>query len=463
MENQIWFHKYRIIKTLGRGGSSEVFLAEHIKLKTFRAIKRISKDNILHEQLLKEAHILKNLNHSCIPVIYDFEEDAHNSYIIEQYIEGQSLKMLQQQKGHFPENLIIQYAIQICELMQYLYSLEQPILYLDLNPENIIMVDNTVKLIDFGASGYKLHMNDRKYSLGTKGFAAPELYSRVSPGEGADVYGIGSLLYFMVTGRSFDSSSQSKLQREKLWHYSKKLYRIIRRCLRYYPAFRYSTVTVLKNKLLESNKSNKKLGTNSSQSICIAVAGAQNRIGTTHLAILITSYFAAKGNKSLYIEKNNSNHIFKLLKRHPNIKAKDGIYQVLGCNLLPDYHIGLPFRSEDYRVTILDYGRLHRDILEQFMEADIKLIVSGAKEWELDDTEEVLKLSCGSQDIKYLYNFTNGKRFREIITSMETHSCYRIPYEPNPFQCSHNKGLEELMDGIIEGSIDIYRRKENKS
>lgn len=449
MENQIWFLKYRIIKKLGRGGSSEVYLAEHIKLKALRVIKQISKGTKYHDQLLQEAHILKNLNHSSIPVIYDFEEDAHNSYIIEQYIQGQSLKILKQQKGYLPENLIVYFAIQICELLQYLYSLKKPILYLDLNPENIIIDEDKLKLIDFGSSAYLNQLNNRKYSFGTKGFAAPELYTQSLPDERADIYGIGALLYYMVTGRSFDLLSQRKFRKEKMNHYSVNLYKVIRKCIHYYPSFRYSSINELKNKLLEFNENNKNL--NTSKSISIAIAGTQNRIGTTHLAILITSYLSKKGWNSLYIEKNNTNHVFSLIGRYADIKSHNGISTIFGCNLLPNCDVELPY-ADAYQVVIKDYGCLHDDNIQEYAKSDIKLIVAGSKEWELDKTEEVLKVLNSYPGIKYLFNFTEGKKFREIMKSMEKLPCYRIPYLPNPFVGKQEDDLEEFIENILENS-----------
>ncbi|MDF2609931.1 MAG: hypothetical protein K0R92_1405 [Lachnospiraceae bacterium] len=450
MENLIWFGKYKVIKLLGRGGSSEVYLAEHIKLNVLRAIKRISKNSILHEQLLKEAHILKDLNHSLVPIIYDFEEDAHNSYIIEQYIEGQSLKMLMKQKRHIPENLIICYTIQICELLQHLYSLDNPILYLDLNPENVIIDNNTIKLIDFGAAGYKSNMNGRKYSLGTNGFAAPELYSRNKPDERTDVYGVGTLLYFMATGSGYDQVSQRKLNKHQIKPHSKELLRIIRKCLHFYPSFRYQAISALKNNLLELNKSRKWKKTNSRTSICIAVAGTSERIGTTHLAIMLTTYFSSISYKSLYIEKNDTHHIYRILKRHQGNTAKNNIYRIYGCDMIPSYHSSCTYNSADYNVTIFDYGRLTNLNAEDFLKADIKLLVSGAKEWELDETEEALKLVSSSIEVKYLYNFVEGRRFREVVKSMEGLACYRIPYEPNPFQSKYNESITEFMEELLE-------------
>ncbi len=450
MANQIWFHKYRIIKALGRGGSADVYLAEHIKLKSLRAIKRISRDNILHDQLLNEAYILRNLRHSCIPVIYDFEEDAHNSYIIEQYIEGRSLKVFRQLYRHLPENLIIHFAIQVCDLLQYLYSSDNPILYLDLKPENIIISDNVVKLIDFGASSYKNHLEERKYSLGTRGYAAPELYTGHMPDERTDVYGIGSLLYYMVTGSSYDKSFERRYDGELLRHCSKALQLIIKQCLRYNSNLRYPTVRALKNKLLGIN--HKKLISNSKsrESISIALAGTQHRIGTTHLAILITSYLNGSGKRGLYIENNDSNHISFLLKRYRNIKMVNGICQIFSCNLIPGYTANFSYNKEDYPFTVIDYGCLNHHNLEDFLKADIKLMIAGAKEWELSGTEEVLRLLSGEKEIKYLFNFLDGNQYGIIIKQMGRQACYRIPYEPNPFEWKKNDYLEDFLKNIID-------------
>ncbi len=449
MTNQIWFHKYRIIKSLGHGGSADVYLAEHIKLKALRAIKQISKDNILHEQLLHEAYILKNLKHSCIPIIYDFEEDAHDSYIIEQYIEGKSLQVYRQQCEHLSEDIIIDFSIQICDLLHYLYSVDNPILYLDLKPENIIIADRMVKLIDFGASSFKNQLINRKYSMGTKGFAAPELYGGRIPDERTDVYGIGTLLFFMVTGKSYDTPSLKWSRKDKLKNCSKNLQGIMEQCLRNYPSFRYSTVLALKNNLLELNLRKSKISAESSESICFAIAGTQHRIGTTHLAILITSYFTKMGRKGLYVEKNNSNHTHTILKRNQNIKTKNGIYHIFDCNMLPAYHIKLPCRKEDYQITILDYGCLDQDNLEDFLKADIKLIVAGAKDWEIEEAETVLRLLDGYKDIKYLFNFMDGSQFRTVIHQMDQLPCYRIPYEPDPFHWKRNKYLEDFIERLI--------------
>ncbi len=451
MADRIWFQKYRIIKTLGHGGSAGVYLAEHIKLKSLRAIKRLNKDDILYEQLLNEAYILKNLKHPCIPVIYDFEEDAHNSYIIEQYIEGVSLKVLKEQYRHFKETLIINYAIQICDLLQYLYSLDNPILYLDLKPENIIISDNVVKLIDFGASSFQNRLNGRKYSLGTKGYAAPELYTGRMPDERTDIYGIGSLLYYMATGTSYSRQLSEKHQKKLLKHCSKPLQHLIHQCLRYNHILRYPSVQVLKNKLSEINHRKLIGNSNTREYLNIAIAGTQHRIGTTHLAVLIATYFNKTGKKALYMEHNESDHISAILNSYRNIKTDDGICRIFHCNVVPGYAIHTPYRKEDYPVTVSDYGCLNDSNMDEFLKADIRLIVTGGKEWELNKTEEILRLLKDERDIKYLFNFLDGNQFRRIMKHMDKLECYRIPYKPDLFVWKNNEYLEDFIENLING------------
>lgn len=442
---------------IGRGGSSDVYMAEHIKLKTIRAIKRIKKDHILHEQLLNEASILKNLRHTCIPIIYDFEEDDHYSYIIEQYIKGDSLPGFRKQwLGIISEEVIVDIGVQICDLLQYLYSLENPILYLDLQPNNIIISDQQVKLIDFGASVYKNKLNDRRYQTATKGFAAPELYGEKEPDERADIYGVGALLYYMVTGVSYQSKTLLWDKGNKSFKaYDKQLLKIIKTCLNSNLFFRYSSIDILKNKLLAlNNKGLKKLKspksyTNHSEPIQIAIAGAQSRIGTTHLSFLITSYLNRKGISSIYIETNNSKHVYKILEQQKNIRLSNGIYKVKSSIMLPSYKITLPIDISKYKIHIRDYGTLDQTNINDFLEGDIKACILGAKDWELMYTENAIKLLSGQKSIKYLFSFLDSESFMDTTSYLQDLPCYRIPYEPNIHRGAQNSNIIEFMEGFL--------------
>ena len=84
--------RYQIIQNLGFGQTSTVYLARHLSLNTDRAIKVIPKAGASPVSVLTEAQLLRSLNHPGIPTIYDLEEDDTNYYLVEEYIQGESLE-----------------------------------------------------------------------------------------------------------------------------------------------------------------------------------------------------------------------------------------------------------------------------------------------------------------------------------------------------------------------------------
>lgn len=432
-------------------------MAEHILLHDLRAIKKISKSNPLHDQLLNEAAILKNLRNDCIPIIYDFYEDAHNSYIIEQYIEGQSLKELVKHWKVLEESMIINYTIQICKLIQYLHSMKHSILYLDLKPENIIIMNQEVKLIDFGASCSLDAVKTRQYSLGTKGYAAPELFYGKDSDRRADVYSIGALMFFMITGQTYEYHLQKKEQMMRHQRCTVELKKIIQKCLRYYPWLRYATVGSLKNNLLKlDHKWGKKL-IRSSKSLSIAIAGTQNRIGVTHLAFLLAAYGRKIGWTGIYVEKNESNHCLELLQHVQNIREEKGVYWIRNIPMLPR---GKELSEESsllFPLTIYDFSCIYKEgnvqYKEEFMACDIKIIVCGAKEWELKDTECVLREHHHRNDMHYVFNYMNGKQYQECAKQMGNLLCHRMPFEPDPFCAKKNDIVEDFILELLGNEI----------
>lgn len=444
MEEPIWLSKYQMIKRLGKGGSGDVFLAKHIKLNDLRAIKRISKANPLHNQLLLEANILKNLSHPCIPWIYDLEEDLEYSYIIESYIKGQSLKEFCEVNKHLSESLILSIGIQICDLLLYLYSLDNPILHLDLQPSNIIIDKETVKLIDFGTAILKEGPDTRTASLGTKNFAPPEAYTKVKPDEKADIYGVGALLYYMISGVS-TTHIKNKIQfvKKKENSYSKELKNIIHQCLRYQSIFRIPTVAVLKNKLLKLNRISPK-NQISNKSLRISIAGAQNRIGTTHLGFLITSYLDSMHIPSLYVEENDSGHMLYFLETGDKARDMKGRIRIKNCNILPKSYL-MPFMNQNPEATIRDYGVLSSENKMDFLSGDIRILLVGGKEWERENKKRAINLLEESKEVIYLYNFLDGYQFSKHIKGIHDKSIYRIPYVPDPFYKAGNDYLDDFL------------------
>jgi len=445
MQQEIWFQKYQILGLLGKGGNAKVYLAEHIKLKSLRAIKFISKNHPLYDLQLKEAFVLKNLKHSCIPIIYDIEENEDGSYIIEQFLEGKTLKSIVSKKGPFREELIIRFGNQLCNLIQYLHSVERPILYIDLKPENIILCENTLKLVDFGSALFMDEATAHPNYYATKGYAAPELYTNKQIDERCDVYGIGCLLYYMATGGSIIHDSKEVNHIDYLGRCTKRLKKVICRCLRYSPSQRYASVTKLSEQLsaLKQNEQNK---TELSKTVTIAIGGSQSRIGVTHMAFRTCKYLLRGRQLCIYQEKNASGSVWSMRSICNKVDIHKGVYVIEGIPMIPSYQCA-KIDPEDYQFIVQDFGCINEDNLAEYLSADIKLFVLGSKEWELKHMEHAFRMMTEYRDINCLFNYLNAKQFQQIVKSLNRDNCFRIPYEPDPFtNITAQKGMEFFQD-----------------
>ena len=239
------FGKYQLCRVLGRGRSATVYLAKHTALEEYRAIKQVAKSCMDYERFRQEALILKNIRHPGIPMVYDLEEDESFRYLIEEFLEGDSLYALISDKGHFSKAMTVRYGIQICHLVSILHSARPyPILYLDLQPKNLLVCRDTIKLVDFN---HAVYLNEAKYMkkrYGTVGCAAPEQYTDDALSERTDIYAIGAVLYYMLTGvypEQMALGSDPEVDRD--------IARIIEICLRKKPEERYESADRLGREL----------------------------------------------------------------------------------------------------------------------------------------------------------------------------------------------------------------------
>lgn len=438
---------------MGKGGSGTVYLVEHMVLKTFRAIKCIQKNHNLYAELINEAHILKTLRHINIPIIYDIEEDEECSYIIEEYIEGISLRKFRITNPNIKEKTIIEFSIQICELIEYLHLRKEKIIYLDLKPDNILVNNGILKLIDFGTATCNKDMVRRDYALGTRGYASPEQYDLNRLDESCDIYGIGMLLYYMLTNITFNAKTDLIYNIDEFKNGSKDLKKIINKCLKYNPSQRYINVLQLKNKLLKVNRKDQKQKHLKLQNpLTISIAGAQERIGTTHIALLFTSYFNKYVTMCLYSEQDNSRTIKSIIKRYKHIPIKSRVIKLYDCFMQPNSSQNESYDIHNFKVIIKDFGLISEENLELFLEADYPIVVIGAKEWELDYSEDILKRLADYKEINYLFNFLDGKAYHKVLQNMGKYKCFRMPFVANPFQVSSNSGIAELIEELLKDS-----------
>ena len=176
--------KYEILRELGRGGMSIVYLAMDKRLNKQWAIKEFRKDKddenrrVALESLLKEANIMKKLDHPTLPRIVDIIDQDSTIYIVMDYIEGESLNKVLDAYGAQPQDAVIEWAKQLSEVLDYLHTRKPPVIYRDMKPANIMLKpDGTIRLIDFGiAREYKEGSTGDTEIIGTRGYAAPEQF-----------------------------------------------------------------------------------------------------------------------------------------------------------------------------------------------------------------------------------------------------------------------------------------------
>ena len=200
--------KYEILKLIGTGGMSYVYLAMDQRLNKQWAVKEIKKtangknDEIIENSLLAEANLMKKLDHPALPRIVDIIDNGKTIYVIMDYIEGESLDKILNEYGAQPQELVIDWAKQICDALQYLHSQKPPIIYRDMKPANIMLKpEGNIKIIDFGiAREYKEQSLADTKVLGTKGYASPEHYGNRQTDARSDIYTLGMTMHHLLTG-----------------------------------------------------------------------------------------------------------------------------------------------------------------------------------------------------------------------------------------------------------------------
>ncbi len=200
--------KYEIIKKIGEGGMSTVYLAVDLRLKKRWAVKEIRKcgsgkdDEIVVNSLLTETEIMKRLDHPALPRIVDIIEESENLMVVMDYIEGESFDRIVAERGPLPERLVLNWAKQICDALMYLHSRKPPIIYRDMKPSNVMLgPEGNIKIIDFGiAREYKEKSHMDTTVLGTRGYASPEHYGSRQTDARSDIYTLGMTLHHLLTG-----------------------------------------------------------------------------------------------------------------------------------------------------------------------------------------------------------------------------------------------------------------------
>ena len=203
--------RYRNVELVGKGGFGAVYKANDERFQGRRvvAIKEMSDAHLSpreRSQALKdfrqEADLLVQLKHPNLPDVSDFFEEHGKAYLVMEFIEGRTLAKVQDDAGGpLDEQLVMGWALQLCDVLSYLHTQPQPIVFRDLKPSNVMVTKNgQVKLIDFGiARVFKSTAAKDTTTLGSRGYAPLEQYGRGQSDARSDIYALGATLYDLLT------------------------------------------------------------------------------------------------------------------------------------------------------------------------------------------------------------------------------------------------------------------------
>lgn len=197
----------KIVKQLAFGGLSAIYLAQRNRLDMVvikEAVVPASSDQATKakaEELFKrEAALLVKLQHANVARVLDHFVDEGRNYLMLEYINGQDLRQHVKQNGPQKESVVLQWALQIAEVLVYLHEQHPPIIHRDLTPDNLVLKnDGTVCLIDFGAANQFVGTATGTL-VGKQAYIAPEQL-RGKADLQSDLYSFGGTLHYLLTGK----------------------------------------------------------------------------------------------------------------------------------------------------------------------------------------------------------------------------------------------------------------------
>lgn len=261
--------RYDILEELGHGGMSVVYRGLDSSLEREVAVK------VLHNHLAKklenrrrfhrEAKAIARLRHPNILEVYDFSsEDEARSYIVMEYIAGENLRQFVARTQTPPPEIAALFGVEICNALEHAH--DHGIIHRDLKPENVMVSSGgDVKLMDFGIA----HVIDAETMtatgslMGSPAHMPPELIDGEKVDVRADVFALGTVLYWLATGAlPFDGANAPQVLKRVLAgdydeidvvepRVGRRMGAIIERCLAHSPADRYPTVAAVRKELAE--------------------------------------------------------------------------------------------------------------------------------------------------------------------------------------------------------------------
>jgi tRNA A-37 threonylcarbamoyl transferase component Bud32 len=221
---------YEIESLVGAGGMGEVYKARDTRLDRTVAIKvlpaHLAADRDRYQRFEREARAVARLDHPHIGALYDVGQDDGLSFLVMQYLEGETLAA-RVAKGPLPLDQVLRYAVEIAEALDHAHR--RGIVHRDLKPGNILLTKAGAKLLDFGLAKWRAaaagsgvegsaatnapdSLTEQGMLVGTLHYMAPEQLEGKDTDARTDLFAFGVVVYEIVTGRkAFDGGSSASV------------------------------------------------------------------------------------------------------------------------------------------------------------------------------------------------------------------------------------------------------------
>jgi len=231
--------QYEAMEYIYSGEQSDVFVvrdrisSEYFLAKFYQQIADYNSD---------EEDILAQLDHPAIPKLVTSFKTKDTICIVREYAGGTSLDKL---SISLNEKHVLELCLQLCDILTYLHNLAPPVIHRDIKPQNIILDDDgKVYLIDFGISrNFSDDALKDTINIGTDGFMPPEQYGFKQTDCRSDIYSLGILLCWLLSGKKNPEALTSLI--------SSNLMGVINKCTAFSPEHRYHTADAVKEALLQ--------------------------------------------------------------------------------------------------------------------------------------------------------------------------------------------------------------------
>lgn len=223
--------RYRILKSIGRGGMADVYLAKDLILDNEEVAIKVLRTNYQTDQIAvarfqREARAMAELNHPNIVSIRDIGEEDGQQFLVMEYVDGSDLKKYIQVHAPLSNNEVVRIMEEVLSAMTLAH--QQGIVHRDLKPQNILLTkDGTVKVTDFGiaVAFAETSLTQTNSMLGSVHYLSPEQARGSKATVQSDIYAMGIMLFEMLTGHiPYDGDSAVTIA---LQHFQKPLPSII--------------------------------------------------------------------------------------------------------------------------------------------------------------------------------------------------------------------------------------------